>query len=117
MRSAAALAPPSKRSRSAIFEVGHFSRFAPREPRFGADRKLRQGLGDIIDRAERMQRTCRGKTDFVDAGVIGASIFSPRPARGYRFHSLQVEIISCSYSPEGRNHFQYRSGGVDFAAF
>src|SRR5258707_8404876 len=40
-------------------------------------------------------------------GVIGASIFSPRPARGYRFHSLQVEIISCSYSPEGRNHFQY----------
>src|ERR1700690_3349547 len=26
-------------------------------------------------------------------GVIGASIFSPRPARGYRFHSLQVEII------------------------
>src|SRR5258707_13323578 len=40
-------------------------------------------------------------------GVIGASIFSPRPARGYRFHSLQVEIISCSYSPERRNHFQY----------
>jgi hypothetical protein len=26
-------------------------------------------------------------------GLIGASIFSPRPARGYRFHSLQVEII------------------------
>src|SRR5712675_1168909 len=40
-------------------------------------------------------------------GVIGASIFSPRPARGYRFHSLQVEIISCSYSLERRNHFQY----------
>src|SRR3954466_14829174 len=29
-------------------------------------------------------------------GVIGASIFSPRPARGYRFHSLQVEIIAAS---------------------
>jgi hypothetical protein len=27
-------------------------------------------------------------------GVIGASILSPRPARGYRFHSLQVEIIA-----------------------
>ena len=26
-------------------------------------------------------------------GLIGASMFSPRPARGYRFHSLQVEII------------------------
>src|SRR5580704_19772051 len=26
-------------------------------------------------------------------GLIGASIFSPRAARGYRFHSLQVEII------------------------
>src|SRR5450432_2647909 len=26
-------------------------------------------------------------------GEIGASMFSPRPARGYRFHSLQVEII------------------------
>jgi hypothetical protein len=25
--------------------------------------------------------------------VIGASMFSPRPGRGYRFHSLQVEII------------------------
>src|ERR1700730_9833425 len=27
-------------------------------------------------------------------GVIGASMLSPRPARGYRFHSLQVEIIA-----------------------
>src|SRR5258708_7942287 len=26
-------------------------------------------------------------------GVIGATMFSPRPGRGYRFHSLQVEII------------------------
>src|SRR5215510_6261048 len=26
-------------------------------------------------------------------GVIGASIFSPRPGRGYRFHSLHFEII------------------------
>src|SRR4051794_27214696 len=26
-------------------------------------------------------------------GLIGASIFSPRPARGYRFHSLHFEII------------------------
>src|ERR1700712_446709 len=26
-------------------------------------------------------------------GVIGASMFPPRPGRGYRFHSLQVEII------------------------
>jgi hypothetical protein len=25
---------------------------------------------------------------------MGASIFSPRPGRGYRFHSLQVEIIA-----------------------
>src|ERR1700722_17359990 len=27
-------------------------------------------------------------------GLIGATIFSPRPGRGYRFHSLQVEIMS-----------------------
>jgi hypothetical protein len=26
--------------------------------------------------------------------VIGASRFSPRPTLGYRFHSLQVEIIT-----------------------
>src|SRR6185437_5679138 len=29
-------------------------------------------------------------------GLIGASMFSPRPARGYRFHSLQVEIMARS---------------------
>src|ERR1700716_4267396 len=27
-------------------------------------------------------------------GVIWASIFSPRPGRGYRFHSLHFEIIA-----------------------
>src|ERR1700757_3456300 len=27
-------------------------------------------------------------------GEIGASRFSPRPGLGYRFHSLQVEIIA-----------------------
>src|SRR5450631_817016 len=27
-------------------------------------------------------------------GVIGASMLSPRPGRGYRFHSLHVVIIS-----------------------
>src|ERR1700739_870416 len=27
-------------------------------------------------------------------GLIGASMFSPRCARGYRFHSLQVEITA-----------------------
>jgi hypothetical protein len=35
-------------------------------------------------------------------GEIGASIFSPRPARGYRFHSLQVEIIHPPRSTERR---------------
>src|SRR6266700_8183738 len=33
-------------------------------------------------------------------GVIGASIFSPRPARGYRFHSLQVDIIIVPSRPQ-----------------
>src|SRR5450759_154519 len=32
-------------------------------------------------------------------GEIGASIFPPRPARGYRFHSLQVEIIAIPHKP------------------
>src|SRR5438477_4772511 len=44
-------------------------------------------------------------------GVIGASIFSPRPARGYRFHSLQVEIIaypSRRHWPQ-KNELNYRS--------
>src|SRR5579863_7731968 len=31
-------------------------------------------------------------------GVIGASRFSPRLARGYRFHSLQVEIMTAAPS-------------------
>src|ERR1700737_1350558 len=38
-------------------------------------------------------------------GVIGASILPPRPARGYRFHSPQVEIIVGSLSARSRNHF------------
>src|SRR6185436_1663439 len=33
------------------------------------------------------------RTSYIP-GVIGASMFSPRPGRGYRFHSLQVEIIA-----------------------
>jgi hypothetical protein len=41
-------------------------------------------------------------------GVIGASIFSPRPGRGYRFHSLQVEIILVLQS-----FSKIRSGGVN----
>src|ERR1700748_1899543 len=36
-------------------------------------------------------------------GVIGASRFSPRPARGYRFHSLQVEIIEILLSHQSIN--------------
>src|ERR1700688_2028173 len=38
-------------------------------------------------------------------GVIGASIFSPRPARGYRFHSLQVEIILVPSQPRRPQSF------------
>src|ERR1700684_3386040 len=38
-------------------------------------------------------------------GLIGASIFSPRPARGYRFHSLQVEIIVFPRNPT--NHYRF----------
>src|SRR5258706_13295741 len=38
-------------------------------------------------------------------GVIGASIFSPRPARGYRFHSLQVEIIIVLLRPRKAQSF------------
>src|SRR5471032_3667086 len=33
-------------------------------------------------------------------GLIGASIFSPRPARGYRFHSLKVEILVTPSRPQ-----------------
>src|SRR6266436_7615732 len=47
-------------------------------------------------------------------GVIGASIFSPRPARGYRFHSLQVEIIIVLLRPRKAQSFsKIRPGGVD----
>ena len=41
-----------------------------------------------------MQRAGAGIADFKSPGVIGASMFPPRPARGYRFHSLHVEIIA-----------------------
>src|SRR6202022_605268 len=58
---------PGGGSAGTIFEIGHCSRFAPPEPRPGADRELRQRLGHIVDRTERVQRTCRGKADFVDA--------------------------------------------------
>src|SRR5712671_5152102 len=50
-------------------------------------------------------------------GVIGASIFSPRPARGYRFHSLQVEIIIVPSRPQ-KAGYQFdenlESGSVRF---
>src|SRR5436305_14902961 len=36
-------------------------------------------------------------------GLTGASIFSPRPARGYGFHSLQVEIIVIPSRHASRN--------------
>jgi len=52
-----------------------------------------------------MQRTGAGIADFIEAGEIGASMFSPRPARGYRFHSLQVEIIAGPRNVENDNHF------------
>src|SRR6266404_5579348 len=38
-------------------------------------------------------------------GVIGASIFSPRPARGYRFQSLHVEIIIVLLQPRKAQSF------------
>jgi hypothetical protein len=31
-------------------------------------------------------------------------MFSPRAARGYRFHSLQVEIMVAPLAAWGRNH-------------
>src|SRR5436853_7824384 len=39
-------------------------------------------------------------------GLIGASMFSPRPARGYRFHSLHVEIIAPPRNFENYNYFR-----------
>ena len=97
MRSAAALASAFedvaqvRYSRSGSFGV------AAREPGFGTDLQLRQRHGDILDRLERVQRAGAGNSGpHRYRGVIGASMFSPRPARGYRFHSLQVEIIAAS---------------------
>jgi hypothetical protein len=49
--------------------------------------------------------------------VIGASIFSPRPGRGYRFHSLQVEIILAPSQLQKPQSFSLnlQSGGGHFA--
>src|ERR1700730_5232603 len=44
-------------------------------------------------------------------GLIGASMFSPRPARGYRFHSLQVEIIVVPPQVQKLHSFSNRSAG------
>src|ERR1700731_2439368 len=44
-------------------------------------------------------------------GVIGASIFSPRPARGYRFHSLQVQIIVAPPEVQKLHSLSNRSAG------
>src|SRR5581483_4250829 len=52
-------------------------------------------------------------------GEIGASMFSPRPARGYRFHSLQVVIIAFPLSGiVGRQQFESnaRSKTADLTA-
>src|SRR5215213_4467159 len=38
-------------------------------------------------------------------GEIGASMFSPRPGRGYRFHSLQVEIIARTFAVSEMRQF------------
>src|SRR3954469_18631805 len=43
-------------------------------------------------------------------GLIGASIFSPLPARGYRFHSLHFEIILIPWAAlQHCNKFQQTS--------
>ena len=83
MRSAAALAS----AREEVAQVrysrsGNLARLAAAEPGFGTDRQLRQRLGDVIDRLEGVQRAGAGIADFIDAGVIGASMFSPRPGAG-----------------------------------
>src|SRR5207342_852332 len=51
-----------------VFEVGQLRTVAAAEPGFGPDRKLRQRLGDIIDRLEGVQRAGAGIADFIDPG-------------------------------------------------
>jgi len=41
---------------------------------------------------------------------MGASMFSPRPGRGYRFHSLQVEIIAIPSRPLSRKSLRQLFG-------
>ena len=96
MRSAAALASALEEVAQVRYSRSGSSRgLAAAEPGFGTDRQQRQRLGDIIDRAERVQRTGSGKTNFVNARARSAPrYFRHAPARGYRFHSLQVEIIA-----------------------
>src|SRR4029079_10338346 len=63
------------------------------EPGFGADRKLRQRLGDVIDCLERVQRAGTGIADFIEAGGDRRLDIFATPGTG----------IALPFTP-GRNH-------------
>ena len=49
----------------AVFEVGQLGTVTAAEPGFGPDRKLRQRLGDIIDRLKGVQRAGAGRNETI----------------------------------------------------
>ena len=69
MRCAAALASAFEEVAQVRYSrSGNFGAVAAAEPGFGPDRKLRQRLGDVIDRLEGVQRAGAGIADFIDSG-------------------------------------------------
>ena len=111
MRSAAALA--SARDEVAQVRYSSSGNFAgSRRPGFGTDRELRQRLGNVIDRFERVQRTSASVADFIEAGgdrrldvltASGAGISLPfTPGRNHRVILATLEattIFIKSFSP------------------
>ena len=96
----------------AIFKVGSSSRIAAAEPGFGADRQQRQRLRHVVDRAERVQRTCRRRYEPRICRGRLALRYSRRAPRG---DSASIRSMSRSLpSPcgvVGRQHLEsnYRS--------
>src|SRR6185312_7599958 len=102
-----------------VFEIGGFFRIAPTEPRLRADRQRRQRLGDVIDRAERVQRTGSRKTNFIDARRYGRLnvLAAPRAGVALPFTPSRDHYLPLAAHWPQTSESKVRSANADLTAF
>src|SRR5438105_13108845 len=76
-----------------VFEIGPLGTVTAAEPGFGPDLQKRQGLGDVVDRPERMQRAGTGVAHFINSRRDRRLDILATPGTG----------IALPFTP-GRNH-------------